>query len=65
MASYHREVYQPSFEDGPTYDLQDDEVEDARARLPLLIVIALYVLVVLLLHECTSRSWCGWGRVLS
>jgi cell division septation protein DedD len=44
MANYHREVYQPSFEDGPTYDLQDDEVEDARARLPLLIVIALLVL---------------------
>jgi cell division septation protein DedD len=44
MASYHREVYQPSFEDGPTYALQDDEVEEARARLPLLIVIALLVL---------------------
>jgi hypothetical protein len=44
MATAHREVYQPSFEDTPTYDLQDDEVEDARARLPLLIVIALLVL---------------------
>jgi cell division septation protein DedD len=44
MATYHREVYQPSFEEAPTYDLQDEEVEDARARLPLLIVIALLVL---------------------
>lgn len=44
MANYHREVYQPSFEDGPTYDLQDEEIEDARARLPLLIVIALLVM---------------------
>jgi cell division septation protein DedD len=44
MANYHREVYQPSFEDGPTYDLQDDEIEDARARLLLLIVIAFLVL---------------------
>ncbi len=44
MANYHREVYQPSLEDGPPYDLQDDEVDDARARLPLLIVIALLVL---------------------
>ncbi len=44
MANYHREVYQPSFEDGPTYDLQDDEIEDARARLPLLIVIGFLVL---------------------
>ena len=44
MANYHREVYQPSFEDGPTYDLEDDEIEDARARLPLLIVIAFLVL---------------------
>ncbi len=44
MANYHREVYQPSLEDGPTYDLQDDEVDEARARLPLLIVIALLVL---------------------
>src|SRR5262245_17196804 len=44
MANYHREVYQPSFEDGPAYDLEDDDVEEARARLPLLIVIALLVL---------------------
>jgi hypothetical protein len=44
MANYHREVYQPSQEDGPTYDLADEEVDDARARLPLLIVIALLVL---------------------
>ena len=44
MANYHREVYQPSFEDGPTYDLHDEEIEDARARLPLLIVIALLVM---------------------
>lgn len=44
MANYHREVYQPSFEDGPSYDLQDEEIEDARARLPLLIVIAILVL---------------------
>lgn len=44
MANYHREIYQPSFEDGPSYDLQDEEVEDARARLPLLIIIAFLVL---------------------
>jgi len=44
MANFQREVYQPSFEDGPTYELDDDEVEDGRARLPLLIVIALLVL---------------------
>jgi hypothetical protein len=44
MATYHREVYQPSFDEAATYDLQDEEVEDARARLPLLIVIALLVL---------------------
>jgi cell division protein FtsN len=44
MANYHREVYQPHIEDGPTYDLADEEVDDARARLPLLIVIALLVL---------------------
>ena len=44
MATFHREVYQPSFEDGPTYELEDEDVEDARARLPLLIVIALLVL---------------------
>ncbi|MEY4879161.1 MAG: hypothetical protein RJB62_630 [Pseudomonadota bacterium] len=44
MANYHREVYQPSFEDSSDYDLREDEVEDARARLPLLIVIALLVL---------------------
>jgi cell division septation protein DedD len=44
MANYHREVYQPSFKDGPAYDLQDDEEDDSRTRLPLLIVIALLVL---------------------
>ena len=44
MANYQREVYEPTFEDGPAYDFRDDEVEDARARLPLLIVIALLVL---------------------
>src|SRR5882672_8897530 len=44
MASYHREVYEPSFEDSATYELQDDEVEDGGARLPLLIVVALLVL---------------------
>ena len=44
MANSHREVYQPSFEDSSDYDLREEEVEDARARLPLLIVIALLVL---------------------
>lgn len=44
MASYRREVYEPSFEDGPTYELQDDDIEDGRARLPLLIMVALLVL---------------------
>jgi cell division protein FtsN len=44
MTAQRREVYQPSFDETPTYDLQDEEVEDARARLPLLIVIALLVL---------------------
>jgi len=44
MTDNHREVYQPSFEGEPTYNLQDDEEDDARSRLPLLIVIALLVL---------------------
>jgi len=44
MATTHREVYQPSFDDGPAYDYRQEEVEDARARLPLLIVISLLVL---------------------
>ncbi len=45
MASNLRQVYQPSFEDTQySYEVQEDDIEDARARLPLLIVIALLVL---------------------
>ena len=44
MANYQREVYEPSFEEKATYELQDEEVEDGGARLPLLIVVALLVL---------------------
>lgn len=40
--NYQREVYQPS-SDGPVYDLRDEEVEDSRSRLPLLILVALIV----------------------
>lgn len=71
MASYHREVYQPSFEDGPTYDLEDDEVDDARARLPLLIVIALLVLasfagvVWLAYNQGLERGMVGTPTVIS
>jgi len=43
MPNYHREVYQPPHEDGPVYDLRDEEVEDSRSRLPLLILAALVV----------------------
>jgi cell division septation protein DedD len=44
MATFHREVYQPSFDDVPTHEFEEDDSDDARARLPLLIVIALLVL---------------------
>jgi cell division protein FtsN len=40
--NYQREVYQPPA-DGPVYDLRDEEVEDSRSRLPLLILVALIV----------------------
>lgn len=39
-----RAVYQPLLENVPGYDLSDDEAEEERSRLPLLIVIALIVL---------------------
>jgi cell division protein FtsN len=46
MATTHREVYQPSFDNNNSYEFHhvETEAEDARARLPLLIVIALLVL---------------------
>ena len=43
MANYN-EVYQPPSEDGPVYDLHDDEIEESRGRLPLLIVVSLLML---------------------
>ena len=44
MNNHQRGVYQPLMENVPIYDLEEDEVEGERSRLPLLIVIALIVL---------------------
>jgi cell division septation protein DedD len=44
MNNHQRAVYQPMMENVPIYDLADDEAEEERSRLPLLIVIALVVL---------------------
>jgi cell division septation protein DedD len=44
MNNHQRGVYQPVMENVPIYDLSDDDVEEERSRLPLLIVIALVVL---------------------
>lgn len=44
MNNHQRAVYHPMTENVPIYDLSDDEVEEERSRLPLLIVIALVVL---------------------
>ena len=44
MNNHQRTVYQPLTENVPIYDLSDDDVEEERSRLPLLIVIALIVL---------------------
>ena len=43
MANY-REVYQPPADEGSSYDLRDDDYDEPRGRLPLLIVIGLLVL---------------------
>src|SRR5215468_3041943 len=44
MNNPQRGVYQPLGENLPLYDLTDEEIEEERSRLPLLIVIALLVL---------------------
>src|SRR5215468_6081546 len=44
MNNPQRGVYQPLGENLPLYDLTDEEIEEERSRLPLLIVIALIVL---------------------
>ena len=39
-----RGIYQPMAEKGPLYDLADEEIDEERSRVPLLIVIAFIVL---------------------
>ncbi|HYM17334.1 MAG TPA: SPOR domain-containing protein [Micropepsaceae bacterium] len=57
MTNPQRGVYQPLGDNIPLYDLTDEEIEEERSRLPLLIVIALIVLAAF-----TAVVWLAYNQ---
>ncbi len=57
MNNPQRGVYQPLGDNIPLYDLTDEEIEEERSRLPLLIVIALIVLAAF-----TAVVWLAYNQ---